>query len=57
MEAKGPVTPAPRTTRAPAPIRPIGNGSARVAFNEATATTQQLVDFYAKQALERRNAR
>jgi hypothetical protein len=55
--AGAPAAGARRTTQAPPPIRPIGGGTARAAFNEATATTQQLVEYYAKQAAERRNAR
>lgn len=57
LEASPGRAPARPTSRAPEPIRPVGNGAARVTFNEQTATTQQLVDYYARQAMERRNAR
>lgn len=45
---------AARTSRAPAPIRPINGASARVEVNEQTMTTQQLVDLYSKQAMAKR---
>ena len=48
-----PATPPPRT-RAPAPIRPINGASARTEFDEHTATPQQLVEFYSKQAMQKR---
>jgi hypothetical protein len=52
LESK-PAAPA-RTSRAPAPIRPINGASARVEFDEHTATPQQLVEFYSKQAMAKR---
>ena len=51
--AANPATPARSVSRAPAPIRPV-TGTARVAFNEATASPQQLVEYYAKQAMAKR---
>jgi hypothetical protein len=39
-------------TRAPAPIRPV-TGRASPVFNEYTADTQTLADYYLKQNLER----
>jgi hypothetical protein len=45
---------ATRTSRAPAPIRPINGASARVEFDEHTATPAQLVEFYSKQAMQKR---
>jgi len=47
----------PRTpvSRAPAPIRPV-TGVANPVFNEFTATPEQLVEFYSKQAMDRRRA-
>lgn len=38
----------------PPPIRPINGATARTPFNETTATAQQLVDFYTKQAMQKR---
>jgi hypothetical protein len=38
----------------PPPIRPISGATARTPFNEATASAQQLVDFYSKQAMQKR---
>jgi hypothetical protein len=52
LESK-PAAPA-RTTRAPAPIRPINGASARVEFDEHTATPAQLVEFYSRQAMAKR---
>lgn len=40
--------------RLPPPIRPIAGATARTPFNETTATAQQLVDFYSKQAMQKR---
>jgi hypothetical protein len=51
LKAK-PADPQRGVSRAPAPIRPV-NGRAAPVFNEYEATTEQLVDFYAKQAMER----
>src|SRR4051812_824483 len=52
LESK-PAAPA-RSSRAPAPIRPINGASARTEFNEYTATPAQLVEFYSKQAMAKR---
>lgn len=50
MDTKPAPTPIPKpVSKAPAPIKPI-TGAVKAEFNEATATTQQLVDHYAKQA-------
>ena len=38
----------------PPPIRPINGATARTPFNETTATPQQLVEFYSKQAMQKR---
>jgi hypothetical protein len=43
-------------SRAPAPPRPI-QGRASPVFNEQQATTEQLVEHYARQAMEQRRAR
>ena len=51
--ATKPATPARPVSRAPAPIRPV-TGTARVAFNENTASPQQLVEYYSKQAMAKR---
>jgi hypothetical protein len=40
-------------SRAPAPIRPV-TGVANPVFNEFTATPDQLVEFYSRQAMKRR---
>jgi hypothetical protein len=51
---------APRTTRtprvsnAPAPIKPLSSGTARAAFNEYTASADELAEYYAKQAMDAR---
>jgi hypothetical protein len=42
-------------SRAPAPIRPV-TGVANPTFNEYTASAEQLMEFYSKQAMERRRA-
>jgi hypothetical protein len=47
-------TAASRVSRAPAPIRPLGNGNARVEFNEYTASANELAEHYAKQAMDAR---
>jgi hypothetical protein len=50
--------PARRTapvSRAPAPIRPV-TGVANPVFNEYTASAEELMDYYSKQAMERRRA-
>jgi hypothetical protein len=41
-------------SRAPAPIRPIGNAPARAEFNEFTASADELAEYYAKQAMDAR---
>jgi len=46
----------PVVTRAPAPIRPV-TGRVSPAFNEYTATADQLADFYLRQNLERQQRR
>jgi hypothetical protein len=43
-------------SRAPAPPKPI-QGRASPQFNEQAATTDQLVEFYAKQAMDQRRSR
>ena len=49
--------PAPHpVTNAPAPIRPV-SGRASPVFNEYTATSQQLADFYMRQNLEKQQKR
>lgn len=53
MEGK-PAPAARNVSRAPAPIRPISGGTSRTEFNESTASTQQLVDHYTKQAMAAR---
>jgi hypothetical protein len=54
--ASAPTRAAAPVSRAPAPIRPV-TGRAAPQFNEYTATGQQLVDFYAKQDMEKRTRR
>lgn len=58
LEADGGAPPrsAPQVTRAPAPIRPV-TGRAAPQFNEYTASGQDLVDRYMKQAMENRARR
>jgi hypothetical protein len=52
LEAK-PAAPPVTVSRAPAPIRPV-TGRTQPEFNEYRAGSQQLVDFYTRQALEQR---
>lgn len=51
--AKLAATPTRQISRAPPPPKPV-QGRVAPVFNEQQATTDQLVDFYAKQAMERR---
>jgi hypothetical protein len=44
----------PRVSQAPAPIKPISNPTARTAFNEYTASADDLAEYYAKQAMDAR---
>lgn len=53
MESKPP-PPARNVSRAPAPIRPISSGTARIDVDESRMTSAQLVEFYSKQAAAKR---
>ena len=53
LESK-PTPPVRRPSNAPAPIRPLNGGQARAEFNEYTATSEQLVEYYAEQARKAR---
>ena len=52
LETREPV--AKPASRLPPPIRPIAGATARTPFNELTATPQQLVEFYSRQAMQKR---
>jgi hypothetical protein len=49
-----PRTRTPRVSNAPAPIKPLSSGTARAAFNEYTASADELAEYYAKQAMDAR---
>lgn len=51
--ANKPAPPPVAFSKAPKPIKPV-SGSARVEFNEHTATAEQLVEHYSKQAMASR---
>lgn len=44
----------PNVTRAPAPVRPVGNAPARAEFNEYTASADELAEYYSKKDMDAR---